>query len=362
MNKSMFLHWRKLLLPLAVLPAAGAAGAQSSVTVFGVLDLSLTRVTSSGSGSGSGSRTSLASGQGAPSRLGFRGTEDLGGGLSAGFWLEGEIFVDDGSVSNQFFNRRSTVSLAGAFGEIRLGRDLTPNYVNNAVFDPFGNRGVGKAASYNNIGDTVRNSNSIGYFLPATLGGFYGSVQYAFGEAPSNAPNDKQGNYVGGRFGFARGPFDIAVATGKFDEFIGASNAAPVAIGHDLQVSNIGASYKSDLMKIMAFYGREDLKDGPIGASKVDSMFVAMTVPVGVGEFRASVGHYDTKDSANDWNRYALGYVHYLSRRTQLYGTLGLLKNKSGSTHNITANNTPAIPTLAGRNSSGFDLGMRHAF
>jgi predicted porin len=359
-SNSSFIGLLKLLAPAAVLTGSGAAVAQSSVTVFGTVDLSVSRVSSSGAGS----RLSLASGQGAPSRLGFRGTEDLGGGLSAGFWLEGEVFADTGATSagGQFFNRRSTVSLLGNFGEVRLGRDFAPSYLNNSAFDPFGNRGAGKAMTYNNIGDTVRNSNSIGYFLPAGLGGFYGTVQYAFGEAASNVPNDKQGNYVGGRFGYANGPINIAAAVGQYKQFIGASNTVPITLGYDLRVANIGGSYDLNFAKILAFYGQEKLKDGPVGASEVNSLLIAATVPVGVGEWRASVGRYDTKDSSNDWQRYSIGYVHYLSKRTQLYGAAALLKNKSGSTHNITANNMSAILPLAGRNSNGFDLGVRHSF
>jgi hypothetical protein len=72
-----------------------------------------------------GSHYGLGTSGATTSRLGLRGTEDLGGGLKAGFWLEGEIFGDDGNASGFNFKRRSTVSLSGNFGEVRLGRDLT---------------------------------------------------------------------------------------------------------------------------------------------------------------------------------------------------------------------------------------------
>src|SRR5690606_31040405 len=107
-------------------------------------------------------RTQLVEGSYASSRLGFRGTEDLGGGLSASFWLEAALDTDDGegqatNSNNQAsgtgaavagrqgltFNRRSTVSLSGGFGEVRLGRDYVPQFWNLSVFDPFGTRGVG---------------------------------------------------------------------------------------------------------------------------------------------------------------------------------------------------------------------------
>src|SRR4051812_3948147 len=141
---------KKTLIALAALATAGVASAQSSVTLFGVVDLSYENVhTAAGRVSG------LAPSANSSSRLGFRGVEDLGGGMSASFWLEAAIAPQSGISSsgttgnNQnppaagatplfngatagglTFNRRSTVSLSGGFGEVRLGRDYTPTFWN----------------------------------------------------------------------------------------------------------------------------------------------------------------------------------------------------------------------------------------
>src|SRR5215203_170812 len=153
---------KKSLIALAVLAAAGAASAQSSVTLFGVVDATL----AFGKGDVS-DKTSLSNSGYNSSRLGFRGTEDLGGGMSASFWLEAGVNNDNGSgaatnLNNQpsggaiagigggqglTFNRRSTVSLGGTWGELRLGRDYTPQFWNLTVFDPFGTNGVGTTAT-----------------------------------------------------------------------------------------------------------------------------------------------------------------------------------------------------------------------
>src|SRR5688500_7091878 len=120
--------------------ASAAASAQSTVTLFGVLDLNARYVKN-----GAVSLTSLSSGGGNPSRPGLRGTEDLGGGLSAGFWLETGINPDTGTTSDssRFWNRRSTVSLTSLqLGELRLGRDFTPTYSGYSNFDTFGSNGV----------------------------------------------------------------------------------------------------------------------------------------------------------------------------------------------------------------------------
>ena len=181
------------------------------------------------------SQTALSSGANASSRLGFRGTEDLGGGLAAGFWLEAGYNQDSGANGLTTFSRRSTVSLSGNFGEIRLGRDYVPTYWNESVFDPMGAvgvgenliktisgniataRGPGSALAAND--NAIRASNSVGYFLPRNLGGFYGQVMYALHENPkfSDLPGSptKRGRYYGGRFGYANGPLDVAVAYGE---------------------------------------------------------------------------------------------------------------------------------------------------
>ena len=136
---------KKSLVALAALAVVGAASAQSSVTLFGVVDATYAY------GSGSVSNKSQLTNSGYnSSRLGFRGVEDLGGGLAASFWLEGSLGNDDGSAGTNAgkggsldFNRRSTLSLSGNFGELRLGRDYTPTFNNVSTYDPFGTNGVG---------------------------------------------------------------------------------------------------------------------------------------------------------------------------------------------------------------------------
>ena len=145
---------KKSLIALAALAAAGAASAQSSVTLFGIVDAAISHYGVSDGGHFS----ALANSGYNSSRLGFRGTEDLGGGLSASFWLEGALQNDTGyggsqnvsgnTVTGLDFRRRSTVSLAGGWGELRLGRDYTPTFWNMTVFDPFGTNVVGSTVGH----------------------------------------------------------------------------------------------------------------------------------------------------------------------------------------------------------------------
>ncbi|MDE5144470.1 porin, partial [Paenibacillus larvae] len=138
---------KKSLIALAVLAASGAAMAQSSVTMFGIVDTGVTYVNHANAAGDS--VYGLTSSGSATSRLGFRGTEDLGGGLKAGFWLEGEIFGDNGNANGFNFQRRSTISLMGNFGEVRMGRELTPSYSKVSGYDLFGQAGIGQFNGWN---------------------------------------------------------------------------------------------------------------------------------------------------------------------------------------------------------------------
>lgn len=122
---------KKSLIALAVLAVAGVAHAQSSVTIYGIADAAIIK--------DKDQATVLRSGGLSSSRLGFKGEEDLGGGLSAVFKLEGGMALDTGTADGFKFNRESYVGLAGGFGEIRLGKNWTAYddivFNTNSVFD-----------------------------------------------------------------------------------------------------------------------------------------------------------------------------------------------------------------------------------
>jgi len=351
---------KKSLIALAVLAAAGSASAQSSVTLFGIVDATLAW------GRGTvADRFQVANSGYNSSRLGFRGTEDLGGGMSASFWLEAGLNNDNGSMggtntNNQgtgasgggglTFNRRSTVSLAGGWGEIRIGRDYTPGFWNLTVFDPFGTNGVGTTQTLNgfvtlpNAGNTaVRASNSIGYFAPRNMGGFYGQVQVFFGENLSTAANDDDGDGIGFRVGFASGPFNIALGADRTEYVAG-----------DVRKVNLGGQWDFGVAKLMAHISRDES-----GAMDGRGWLLGALVPVGAGEVRVAYSTYRTDGALTDprARKLALGYVHNLSKRTAVYATLARVRNTDGAAFALNGSTTGANTS-----SSGFDLGVRHSF
>jgi len=355
---------KKSLIALAVLAsAAGAASAQSSVTLFGIVDATVAY----GRASGGANKWQLTNSGYNSSRLGFRGVEDLGGGMSASFWLEAGLSNDNGTgvatnLNNQatgatggatglVFNRRSTVSLAGGFGELRLGRDYTPQFWNLTVFDPFGTNGVGTTLTTQGgfTGVTaVRASNSIGYFLPGNLGGFYGQAQYYMGENVRNgAATEKDGNGVGVRVGFANGPFNVALALSETKYAAG-----------KVKQNNIGGQWDFGMAKAMAQYAWDKN-----GALEGKGWLIGGLFPVGAGEIRAAVSSYKIDNVTGldpKGTKVALGYVHNLSKRTAVYTTYARLKNKDGNAFG--ALNGATLGAGTDRSSSGLDLGIRHSF
>ena len=345
---------KKSLIALAVLAASGAAMAQSSVTLFGIVDAGVGRVSAGGTSVTGVTNSGLAS-----SRLGFRGEEDLGGGLKAGFWLEGGISNDEGTGKGGGaagpgfeFKRRSTISLMGGFGEVRLGRDLTVGYVNSLAADVFGDVGVGASIGKNHFAGVIetRKGNGISYILPSNLGGFYGQVQYVFGEHPSNATYKKAGDYLGARLGYRNGPLDTAVGFAK---------GRGASADQDADQFNIFASY--DLGVVKPFIGFNQEKNKAAVEVKYQSYLLGLTAPVGPGTVRVSYNDVDLKNSGNDAQKFAIGYVYDLSKRTAIYGTYAHVKNKGAAAFGAAPGGL-TFTTPAGQNVNGYEFGIRHSF
>ena len=380
---------KKSLIALAVLAASGTSFAQSSVTVWGIVDAAVSR------GNGDVNSVTRLVGSGiSSSQLGFRGTEDLGGGMKANFWLEAGLSNDSGAgggtttnntssgtgatssttiagtatagtvatngTQGLTFNRRSTVSLTGGFGEIRLGRDYTPHFWNWTVYDPFGTNGVGTnramlssvalgGTTGSTTGTSVRASNSVTYLFnhganatyAAGGNGLHAAVQMYFGENASNSATPKDGDGSGIRVGYNAGPLSAAVGTGQ----------TKFAAGN-LKMTNVGAGYDMGVARLIGQITRDQL-----GTVKGDGMLVGVTAPMGAGLVRASYSTYENKATTAETKQIAVGYVHNLSKRTRAYVTYASVDNSNGANAAL-----GGATGVANKGSTGFDIGMTHAF
>ncbi len=347
---------KKSLLALAVLGAfAGAASAQSSVTVFGMVDLSVNQVKN-----GDNKSTTMNNNQLNSNRLGFRGTEDLGGGLAANFWLEGSMANDDGGTAwNQA--RQSWVGLSGKWGEIRLGRDYTPVFRLLAASDVWGANGFGNGSNLyagtpisatTGVATLIRASNSVQYILPSGLGGLYGQFMGAVSEGVNG------NKYLGGRLGWAAGPFDISAAYSE-------TKIAPIGGDDKFKSWALGGSYNFNVVKAYAFYG-----EYKVGSDKAKFYELSAGVPLGAAELRASYGEikFNNTDTNHEKN-WGLEAIYNLSKRTAMYAQYGELKSSAGSFTTWTLLPGGAQgggPTNAdgvrGYKSQAFGVGVRHIF
>lgn len=353
---------KKSLIALAVLAASGAAMAQSSVTLYGVADAGVTYLNGADNWSG------VTSGNNLTSRLGFRGTEDLGGGLKANFVLEGGFNLDTGdgkssgaSGTGFEFKRRSTVGLAGSFGEVRLGRELTAAFNATARYDVFGSVGLGYSrlwadgavadanANATAVTTNQRINNAVTYVSP-DFSGFKVGVNYGFGET-TNGNSDS--SYMGAGLMYDNGPLSLGLGLERLN-----NGANSVAVS-DIDAWSLGGSYDFGVAKLLAGY-RESKVDRATGENKRLGYYVAATAPVGAGTVRVSYNRYENElaNVKGKADQFAVGYVYGLSKRTSVYGTYAYIKNKDGA--NLYNLGSGGLKTNGSQ--QGVQVGVSHAF
>jgi predicted porin len=351
---------------VAALGLVGQAAAQSSVTIGGVGDVAARHV----SNEGRGSTKALVSGANSTSRLIVRGTEDLGGGLSAGFHLEHGILLDTGSAvqTTQFWDRRSTLSLVSkSLGEIRAGRDFVPSYTSWSRFDPFAYVGVASSSNFvsaspqgpirsgfgTSPNTTVRSSNAVQVLLPGGLGGFEGGLMVAAGEGGTAA--NGQHKVMGVRLGYVSGPLNTSAAYTRSENNL-------TAAGGPFKDTALGASYNFEWARTSLAMRRFEQS-----TAKQTNLILGAWIPAGQsGEVKVSYHQVNlagavgsTDIDANDSKQIGVGYVHALSKRTVLYGTLARVDNSGAATFAV-----PGGPAglAGGGTSTGAEVGFRHTF
>lgn len=377
---------QKKIIALAVAAmASGAAFAQSNVQVYGIVDMGYGYTSGSEAAVKLKNRTGLDSGQQNGSRIGFRGTEDLGNGLKASFVLEYGLQVDQNSTlgaGGGATARQQFLALSGNFGTVAFGRQYTPQFLLMGRVDPFalGTNGDAGSNARGLWAVTSRLDNLAAYISPS-FGGFNVIAGYTIDGAGDEAatakgaksdnvkvwainPNFKAGNLDIG-FNYHRATVDAAGGGG-----LGYAGDAGFFAGAaaDLKVTqyDLAGSYDFGVVKLSAAYGVDKAKDTTGDLAKTKKWFVGATVPVGAQT--KLLGSYtnwkETEVLANGdlkASKWALGATYDLSKRTNLYAVYAKINTNS----NLDAANAGLFSlsgTGAHEYTSGVNVGIRHQF
>lgn len=304
--------------------------AQSNVQVFGVVDMMLYHKQLASQPSTHSDR--LDGGGLSTSVLGFRGTEDLGGGLRARFELSSFFRGDTGQMgrsdSDPFFSRSSWVGLQGGWGAASMGRQTTLSFTNMVRYSAFGGSSSFNPSFLHNYLSSITQpmltgsgaadsawNNALSYESP-NFGGLSGSAYYA----PSESTN--AGRRFGASLSFTRGAFSIGLVGERIDD-MSLNYAAPpsVALMRDSRLWNLGASYDLNFMKLYAQMISTSLSSATTDID-LDTVTVGGAVPIGPGKVLVSYGQTSKSQTRlADVKRRttSLAYDYYLSRRTDLY-------------------------------------------
>ncbi|GAB4179973.1 MAG: porin [Rhodocyclaceae bacterium] len=366
---------QKKLIAVAVagLAAAPLAMAQSNVTIYGIADAALAHT------SASGHKNTVIAGGGNlnGNRLGFKGTEDLGGGLKAMFNYELGYTIDAGAApgGGLTIERQAWVGLGGGFGTVSVGKQYAPGFGASAKYDAMlgtnfspveimaGAVGVGNALGTANMariqaGGAARTNNSIAYASP-NFSGFTGNLIYGFGETatPNLAGNSSSaGSTIGLGLDYTAGPFAVGYVYSSYKML--AAEAADGLPGHKLTENHIGAYYDFGAAKLVGSW--QDAKDQSVAANNKSRVWnIGVDVPLGSGVAAFSYADKSVSgNSARDAKSYTLGYIHNLSKRTALYGGVNHTSNKSL----VAYGDFSGAGIVADNDPTTWLLGMRHAF
>ena len=382
---------KKSLLALAVLGAfAGVAQAQTSVTIYGSFDAGV-RNQRDQNANGNSRTTMSSAGTYNSNRIGFKGVEDLGGGLNAHFTLESGFNSGTGAnTDTRFFNRSAFVGLGGAWGSLDLGRQYTVAFKTVGAYDPFNYKFTGIIpTSQASISAGTRNDNDIQY--TGTFGPLTARAEYALGERTGGGSG---GTAAAVGATFATGPFSVAAAYTKRNPSDGASAAVvspttglittPAVAGVDRDNTHytVGGAFTFGPARIAAGYAREEQDRVVSGETTQKNAWVGGSYDI-TPALGLTAAYYHTKvdgfgatgNAEGKRGLFIVGATYALSKRTNFYADIDYAKYKDGLVGASGANAGNAIAGLAGGSAQlglgsatnqdkqiGFSVGVNHLF
>lgn len=353
---------QKKLIALAVAGLVSApAFAQSNVQIYGVMDLGFRHLSGSeeaGVHPGLKSRSGIDSSGQSTSRLGFRGTEDLGNGLKAFFTIESQLDPDTKSQTTK--DRQAFLGLEGGFGRVWLGRDFNPSRAFIGSLDPFGLTGIGNAQQL--FEQQTRYDNAVMYRTPS-FGGLTVTLAYTQNVSGDEVAEVKDPLADRNSKGWSitpiykNGPLTVGFGYEKYSDA-------------DVKRWNLGGGYDFGVVDLRLAYGQTKDDDSLTGYKRKTWM-VAGVIPVTErGKILASYVQTKVDERGGGDQKakqYAIGYSHDLSKRTAVYATYAKIStnNDAEGWYSLGKGN-PGAYDASGSNAasytSGFNVGLRHNF
>ncbi|QGZ65210.1 porin [Paraburkholderia acidisoli] len=322
------------------------AYAQSSVTLYGVIDNAMEF-----QNGGAGKVVRATSGGLYASRYGFKGSEDIGGGLKVNFQLEQGFSAMTGAAANsaEAFNRQAWVGLSGDFGEVRFGLQNTPQYIFiNRELDPVAVMSMGSPMlNFNSL--TIRVNNAISYFTP-TMYGVTAQFMVAMRDSTTKPSNGLQ--FYNAAVRYENGPFRVAAGYEQADSATGTSA---------LRLFNAGASVGIGPTRFFLAYHTERQTDDSVKRDVFEGSGSWTISPADMLAVMYGYEH-DKTGQGNNAQQIGMTYEHYLSKRTTLYASAAFLQNRNQAKFTLNGTAYAGVTVAPGSNTRGVILGIVHTF
>lgn len=350
---------------------ASPAMAESQVSVYGLVDTGLVWTNNANNNGDSVVKMPGLTGT-LPSRLGFRGVEDLGGGTQAIFALETGFGPDTGIVGsgNRLFGRAAYVGLKNSrYGTLTLGRQINMTILSMVKSDVLGPN-LFSISGIDPYIPNARSDNAIGYvgnFSELTIG-----ATYSLGRDTSAAGGPAATNCAGEVAGNARACRQWTALLGYDNKVFGVTSSYDIMYGNTGAAAGLTSSDSSDrraTLNAYAMVGPARIGGGVIDREKkavtvVNSLksalyYLGVSYPIAPALVAdAQIAHLDIKNSGDDTTLAALRLTYSLSKRSAVYGMLGHVKNSGRAAVSVDAGGTVGI----GQSQSGLMTGLRHTF
>ncbi|MFC0252552.1 porin [Massilia consociata] len=347
---------------------SAAAAAQSQVTLYGIVDTAVARTTNADAAGNAATRVSSLTGS-VPSRIGFRGSEDLGGGLAAVFALEGGFNPDSGTSGQggRLFGRQAWVGLKGGWGTLQVGRIPNMTFLAAAKSDVLGPN-LFSISSIDPYLPNARSDNAVGYlgsFQGVTLGATYSlgrDASSAGGPAATNcggevANDSKACRQVTALLGYETRSFGVNASYDKLQGNAGAAGGLSSSDRFDRRVTVNGWTMLGSARLGAGVIARKT--DAVAGVTESDLYYLGVSRPLAARvTLDAQIARRDVKDSGDDTNMFVARLTYAFSPRTAAYAALGRMDNHGAAAVALDVGGTVA----PGRAQNGVMAGLRHTF